>query len=98
MLQAMNSGHDGSLTTLSLIHIFGSIANLLDPLASGADFLRCHPRPRRETQGFAPVSYTHLLRKNIDATPADSTLESILFSLKVKKLIEFDTHGNVAIA
>lgn len=43
------------------------------------------------------VSKTEL-RKNIDATPADSTLESILFSLKVKKLIEFDTHGNVAIA
>lgn len=43
------------------------------------------------------VSKTEL-RKNIDATPADSTLESILLSLKVKKLIEFDTHGNVAIA
>lgn len=37
------------------------------------------------------------LRKNIHAA-ADSTLESILFSLKVKKLIEFDTYGNVAIA
>lgn len=43
------------------------------------------------------VSKTEL-RKNIDATPANSTLESILLSLKVKKLIEFDTHGNVAIA
>ena len=43
------------------------------------------------------VSKTEL-RKNIDATPADSTLESILLSLKVKKLIEFDAHGNVAIA
>lgn len=38
------------------------------------------------------------LRKNIDTALAESTLESILFSLKVKKLIEFDTHGNVAIA
>lgn len=38
------------------------------------------------------------LRKNIHAAAADSTLESILFSLKVKKLIEFDTYGNVAIA
>lgn len=43
------------------------------------------------------VSKTEL-RKNIDAATADSTLESILLSLKVKKLIEFDTHGNVAIA
>lgn len=32
------------------------------------------------------------------AAAADSTLESILFSLKVKKLIEFDSYGNVAIA
>lgn len=38
------------------------------------------------------------LRKNIDTAAAESTLESILFSLKVKKLIEFDMHGNVAIA
>lgn len=38
------------------------------------------------------------LQKNIDTAPAESTLESILFSLKVKKLIEFDTCGNVAIA
>lgn len=37
-------------------------------------------------------------RKNIHVAAADSTLESILFSLKVKKLIEFDTYGNVAIA
>lgn len=43
------------------------------------------------------VSKTEL-RKNIDAAAAESTHESILFSLKVKKLIEFDTHGNVAIA
>lgn len=43
------------------------------------------------------VSKTEL-RKNIDAAAADSTLESILFSLKVKKLIEFDTYSNVAIA
>lgn len=43
------------------------------------------------------VSKTQL-RKNIDTAPAESTLESILFSLKVKKLIEFDTYGNVAIA
>lgn len=43
------------------------------------------------------VSKTEL-RKNIDTAPADSALESILLSLKVKKLIEFDTHGNVAIA
>lgn len=43
------------------------------------------------------VSKTEL-RKNIDTAPAESTLESILFSLKVKKLIEFDTYGNVAIA
>lgn len=38
------------------------------------------------------------LRKNIDTAAAESTLESILFSLKVKKLIEFDSYGNVAIA
>lgn len=43
------------------------------------------------------VSKTEL-QKNIDTAPAESTLESILFSLKVKKLIEFDTYGNVAIA
>lgn len=43
------------------------------------------------------VSKTEL-RKNIDTAPAESTLESFLFSLKVKKLIEFDTYGNVAIA
>lgn len=43
------------------------------------------------------VSKTEL-RKNIDTAPPESTLESILFSLKVKKLIEFDTYGNVAIA
>lgn len=43
------------------------------------------------------VSKTEL-RKNIDTAAAESTFESILFSLKVKKLIEFDTHGNVAIA
>lgn len=35
------------------------------------------------------VSKTEL-RKNIDTAPAESTL--------VKKLIEFDTYGNVAIA
>lgn len=38
------------------------------------------------------------LRKNIDTAAAESMLESILFSLKVKKLIEFDSYGNVAIA
>lgn len=43
------------------------------------------------------VSKTEL-RKNIDTAAAASTLESILFSLKVKKLIEFDSYGNVAIA
>lgn len=43
------------------------------------------------------VSKTEL-RKNIDTAAAESTLESILFSLKVKKLIEFDSYGNVAIA
>lgn len=43
------------------------------------------------------VSKTEL-RKNIDTAAADSTLESILLSLKVKKLIEFESYGNVAIA
>lgn len=43
------------------------------------------------------VSKTEL-QENIDTAPAESILESILFSLKVKKLIEFDTYGNVAIA
>lgn len=37
------------------------------------------------------------LRENITA-PVESTFESILTSLKVKKLIEFDPSGNVAIA
>lgn len=43
------------------------------------------------------VSKTEL-RKNIDTAAAESTLESNLLSLKVKKLIEFDSYGNVAIA
>lgn len=37
------------------------------------------------------------LRANITA-PVESTFESILTSLRVKKLIEFDPSGNVAIA
>lgn len=38
------------------------------------------------------------LREHVDAAAAASTFESILTSLKVKKLIEFDARGNVAIA
>lgn len=38
------------------------------------------------------------LREHVDASPSASTFESILTSLKVKKLIEFDARGNVAIA
>ncbi|RGT04181.1 hypothetical protein DWX55_06010 [Collinsella sp. AF19-7AC] len=38
------------------------------------------------------------LRENINTAPVESTFESILTSLKVKKLIEFDPSGNVAIA
>ena len=32
------------------------------------------------------------------AAPVESTFESILASLEVKKLIEFDSYGNVPIA
>lgn len=38
------------------------------------------------------------LRDGIMAAPVESTFESILTSLEVKKLIEFDSYGNVAIA
>lgn len=38
------------------------------------------------------------LQENINTAPVESTFESILTSLKVKKLIEFDPSGNVAIA
>lgn len=38
------------------------------------------------------------LRNGIMASPVESTFESILTSLEVKKLIEFDSYGNVAIA
>ena len=38
------------------------------------------------------------LRENINTVPVESTFESILTSLKIKKLIEFDPSGNVAIA
>lgn len=38
------------------------------------------------------------LRDGIMAAPVESTFELILTSLEVKKLIEFDSYGNVAIA
>lgn len=38
------------------------------------------------------------LRDGIMAAPVESTFESILNSLEVKKLVEFDSYGNVAIA
>lgn len=38
------------------------------------------------------------LQDGIMAAPVESTFESILTSLEVKKLIEFDSYGNVAIA
>lgn len=37
-------------------------------------------------------------RNGIMSAPVESTFESILTSLEVKKLIEFDSYGNVAIA
>lgn len=43
------------------------------------------------------VSRTEL-RNGIMAAPIESTFESILTSLEIKKLIEFDSYGNVAIA
>lgn len=38
------------------------------------------------------------LRDGIMAAPVESAFESILTSLEIKKLIEFDSYGNVAIA